>query len=107
MKHPPAVPMHKLRPNRRQVRRANTVPVSVTQPAAPSYPAGHFLALVRRYDWSPRFAPQLKSTREVEQSESARINRERRQAMGDTGTIVGLTRRADALIEQRLFKRVW
>ena len=87
---------HILRPARR--RRA-TVP---TMPAAQAFEAGHFLALVRRHDWPPRFEPMFVAGREAEQSEIARINRERRVANGDPGTILRLSQRSDELIRQRL-----
>jgi hypothetical protein len=89
--------LHVPRPGPRRAR----VAVPVAEPA-PQYPAGHFTALVRRHDWPPSFEPMYQRTREVEQSEISRINRERRVALGDTGTIVGLTDRADELIRQRL-----
>jgi hypothetical protein len=95
------VPMHLARPAGRRA----VVPAKAAEPAAPAAPAyapGHFLALVRRHDWPPCFEPQLRVTREVEQSEISRINRERRMAQGETGTIVGLSARADALAQQRL-----
>lgn len=66
------------------------------------YAPGHFTALVRAHNWPPRFEPQFRSTREVQQSEISRINRERRMALGDTGTIVGMSKRSDELIQQRL-----
>ena len=53
-------------------------------------------------DWPPLFVPQFKRTREFEQSELSRINRAARVAQGDTGTIVGLSTRADKLISQRM-----
>jgi hypothetical protein len=93
------VPLHHVRPARRRAR------VPLVEPAAPVYEAGHFTALVRRHNWPPRFEPQMQRTREVEQSEISRINRERRQALGDTGTIVGLTQRADDLIRQRVMSQ--
>lgn len=86
---------HILRPPGRQPTKA--------RPAAPAaYAPGHFTELVRLHNWPPTFEPQLRRTREVEQSESSRVNREARVAQGDTGTIVGLTQRADALMHQRL-----
>ena len=91
-------PLHLARPAAR--RRA--VPVVPPEPAGPSYEPGHFLALIRRHDWPPSFESQFQRTREVEQSELARINRERLVARGITGTIVGLTQRADDMILQRL-----
>jgi hypothetical protein len=90
--------LHVPRPGPRRAR----VAVPVAEPEPPQYPAGHFTALMRRHDWPPRFEPMYQRTREVVQSEISRINRERRVAMGDTGTIVGLTDRADELIRQRL-----
>ena len=95
------VPLHQARPARRRAR----VPSVAAEPAAPVYEAGHFLALVRRHNWPPNYEPQMQRTREVEQSEISRINRERRQALGDTGTIVGLTQRADDLIRQRVMSQ--
>ena len=59
------------------------------EPACADYAPGHFTSAVRRHNWPPMFAPQYQRTREVEQSELSRINRERRVAMGDTGTLVG------------------
>ena len=90
-------PMHVPRPGHRRARAA-AVPVS---PVAQFNP-GHFTALIRAHDWPPSFQPQYQRTREVEQSEWSRINREIRVANGDPGTIVGLTKRADELIRQRL-----
>jgi hypothetical protein len=71
------------------------------------YPDGYSTALIRQpspanpQGWPPRFEPQYQRTREVEQSETSRLAREALQARGVTGTIVGLTQRADALIAQR------
>ena len=92
------VPLHQVRPARRRAR----VPVAPAEPAAPAFEAGHFLALVRRHDWPPSFEPMFVAGREAEQSEIARINRERRVANGDPGTILGLSQRSDELIRQRL-----
>lgn len=95
-------PAHVLRPAPRRPR-AVDVPVSLAQ-----YPTGYFMALARApskanpHGWPPRFEPQYQRTREVEQSESSRINREKQMALGNTGTIVGLTARADDLMAQRL-----
>lgn len=68
---------------------------------ASPYAAGHFTALIRRYDWPPSFVPQAPRTRELEMSEISRANRERRVAMGDTGTMLGVSRRADERIALR------
>lgn len=102
-------PMHMPRPGPRRARNVPAAPAAkaakaapVRPPQAPAYAAGHFTALVRRHDWPPRFEPMYQRTREVEQSEISRINRERRVALGDTGTIVGLTSKADEMIRQRL-----
>ena len=70
-----------------------------------SYPAGWFTEAIRAHNWPPRFEPRLQRTREVAQSELSRINREARQALGDTGTICGLTRRSDEMIAQRLISQ--
>jgi hypothetical protein len=86
--------MHLLRP----ARRGKNVPA---EPARSPYAGGHFTALLRRHQWPPCFEPQFKSTREVEQSEISRINRERRVALGDTGTILGLSDRSDEMIRKR------
>lgn len=67
-----------------------------------AYAPGHFTELIRAHNFPPCFEPQYQRTREVEQSEIARLNREARQAQGEIGTIVGLTRRADELISQRM-----
>ena len=80
-------------------------PSRAAQPVAmalPTYAPGHFTALIRAHNWPPRFSPQYQRTREVEQSELSRINRERRVALGDSGTIVGLSIRSDELIRQRV-----
>lgn len=74
--------------------------------ARTGYAPGHFMALARAHNWPPRFVAQLKSTRELEQSRISRENRERRQAAGDPGTIVGLSQRSDELIQQRLLARI-
>jgi hypothetical protein len=70
--------------------------------AAPSFEPGHFLELVRRHNWPPRFVPQMPVSRTPNWSAISTANRERRQAHGDTGTIVGLTQRADDLMLQRV-----
>jgi hypothetical protein len=67
------------------------------------YPKGHFSALIRAHNWPPMFEPQWQRTREVQQSETARINRERRVALGDPGTIVGLSAKSEA---EQLLRRV-
>lgn len=64
---------------------------------APSgYAPGHFTSLIRLHNWPPSWEPQYRQTREVELSERARITRERLQALGHTGTIVGLSPKAEA-----------
>ena len=96
---------HVLRPPQRRQPANKARPMKKPRPpqAAPTvYAPGHFTELVRLYNWPPMFEPQLRRTREVEQSELSRINREARVAQGDTGTIVGLTLRADALMMQRM-----
>lgn len=82
----------------RPTRRRKPAPAAPAQP----YPPGHFTELIRRHNWPPRFEPQYQRTREVEMSESSRIHREAQMALGNTGTIVGLTARADDLMLQRL-----
>jgi hypothetical protein len=72
----------------------------------PDYAPGHFMALVRRHNWPPRFDPQFQRTRELEQSEISRTNRERRLVLGDTGTIVGLSQRSDERLRQLLAPRL-
>lgn len=87
---------HIVRPARRRARAANVTP------EAPAYAEGHFTELLRKPSkaspcgWPPRFEPRLERTREVEQSEISRINREKRVEMGDTGTIVGLSKVGEA-----------
>lgn len=76
-----------------------------SQPAAREFPANYFTALIRLHDWPPLFCAQFQRTREVEQSEISRINREKRVALGDTGTILGLTQRADELIHKRMLSK--
>lgn len=93
-------------------RPAGRVPRPAAQgPVLPVCPKGFFMALASSpskahpLGWPPRFAPQMQRTREVEQSELSRINREAQVAqvaLGKTGTIVGLSQRADDLIRQRV-----
>jgi hypothetical protein len=95
--------MHMPRPAPRRAR----LVVPVPQPAV-EYPAGHFMALARAPSkvspegWPPRFESQYQRTREVEQSEISRINREKQVALGNTGTIVGMTDKADEMIRLRM-----
>lgn len=84
-------------------RRGGPLSRAVVPVAVPAFQAGHFTELVRRHDWPPRFEPQMQRTRELEQSELSRINREKRVALGDHGTIVGLSAKAEA---ERLLRRL-
>ena len=70
-----------------------------------SLPPGHFTALIRRHNWPPMFEPRMPLRSAPDWSAISTANRERLQAQGHTGTIVGLTHRADALIAQRLATR--
>jgi len=63
---------------------------------------GHFLALVRKHDWPPGFESQVDARCRPDYSAISTANRERRVALGDTGTIVGLTQRADEMMRQRM-----
>ena len=89
-------PLHLARPGHRRARAA-AAPVSLAAP----YEAGHFTELIRRHDWPPRWQAQYQRTREVEQSEICRANRERQVALGNTGTIVGLSLKSDAALLAR------
>lgn len=73
--------------------------------AAPQFKPGYFVELMRRHNWPPMFEPRMPQTRTPDWSAISTANRERLQAQGHTGTIVGLTQRADALIAQRLATR--
>ena len=95
------LPLHRHRSGGHQVRRAKDVPVPDGQPAEREYPPGHFLALVRLHNWPPRFEPQYQRTREFELSLISRQVRESLQARGITGTILGLTPKADASQQMR------
>lgn len=77
------------------------------EPSA-SYHPGHFTALVRLHNWPPDWRPQLQRTREVECSEFSRINREKQVALGNTGTIVGLSVKStvDRLLRNAVSKAV-
>lgn len=90
---------HILRPAARA--RRSFVPV----PAAPAYPPGHFTALLRRHDWPPRFEPQMPVRNMPDWSALSTANREKRVAMGDPGTIVGLSQRGDEVRRQILAHR--
>jgi hypothetical protein len=68
------------------------------QPAS-DYPAGYFTELIRAHNWPPRFESQYQRTREVEQSEYSRVNREAQVAAGNTGTILGISPKSDARLK--------
>ena len=71
------------------------------QSAAQAYEPGYFTALMLRHDWPPRFAPVLDHRVVPNWSAIATAKRALRVAMGDTGTIVGLSQRADDMMRMR------
>lgn len=64
-------------------------------------PPGHFLSLVRKFDWPPSYTPQpWRESDSISMSQKATKARERsgRDAIGwGNGTIRGLTPKADAM----------
>ncbi len=48
------------------------------------------------FDEPPMFAPRMRTQAELWRSEIAAANRQRRVDAGESGTIVGLSRKADA-----------
>lgn len=71
-----------------------------SEPPAPARPPGYYTALMRRWNWPPRFESRMPAPQRVDMSAISRENRERRVAAGDSGSIIGVSARADALIKQ-------
>ena len=87
---------------RRRAAPARACPDAAAPGQAGHFAPGHFLALVRKHDWPPSFQSQLDTRCRPDWSAISTANRERRVALGDTGTIVGLTQRADEMMRQRM-----
>lgn len=59
-----------------------------SEPPAPARPPGYYTALMRRWNWPPRFESRMPGPDTVDRSAISRENRERRVALGDSGRIV-------------------
>jgi hypothetical protein len=60
---------------------------------------GYFTELVRKFNWPPDWQPMRDWGKDsIKHRDIARANREQRQAQGHTGSISGLTPKADELI---------
>ncbi len=77
---------HLVRPAARRPKAAAPAPTSAFKP-------GHFTELIRLHNWPPRFESRLPASSGPDWSAISTENREKRVAMGDTGTIVGLSRK--------------
>ena len=71
-----------------------------SEPPVPARPPGFYTELMRRWNWPPRFESRMPAPQRVDMSAISRENRERRVAAGDSGSIIGVSARADALIKQ-------
>lgn len=80
-------------------------PKSTPAAAVTDYKPGHFTELLRKHDWPPRWVPQMSLRSTPDWSAISTANREARVALGDTGTIVGLSVKADAAILLRKVMR--
>ena len=65
-----------------------------------THPAGYFLELVLRHNWPPSFTSRMPPPQRVDQSALSTAARERQVAQGITGSILGVSAKADALIKQ-------
>ena len=63
----------------------------------PARPAGYFLELVLRHNWPPSFTSRMPAPQAKDYSAIASETRDR---YGFSGTILGVSARADALIKQ-------
>ena len=75
-------------------------PKPAPPPPVEGYPPGFFCELIREHRWPPMWQPQAWRSG-PDFSAISTANREARQEKGETGTIVGLSARADMLIAQR------
>jgi hypothetical protein len=74
--------------------------------APTEYPVGWFTELIYRHCWPPMFEPRFRNGSEQWRSSVASAARQKRVEAGDTGTIVGISRKSDELISARLIARV-
>lgn len=67
-----------------------------------SYPAGFFTALIRLHDWPPGFISKIEipARSDSERRASASRSRDTQLAKGITGSIHGVSKKADAQIRR-------